>query len=62
MFFDSALQIAELSRHPEGSPGWNVAVLNLLLEMKEKGININELTADGVSDVGTAVRTEGSHS
>ena len=43
-------QIAELARHPEGSQGYNLAVIKLLLHLKESGININEMSADGVSD------------
>ena len=45
----SLLQIAELARHPEGSQPYNLAVINLLLRMKERGLDINEMSADGVS-------------
>ena len=43
-----SLQIADLARHPEGSPGYTKAVINLLLHMKEKGVDINEMGVNGV--------------
>jgi len=48
--------IAELARHPEGSQPYNLAVINLLLRMKERGLDINEMSADGpLSDLRNAL-------
>ena len=45
----NAPQIADLARHPEDSPGYTNAIINLLLYLREKGIDINEIGVQGVS-------------
>jgi hypothetical protein len=42
-------QYADLAKYPEHSPEWNLAVIQLLLEMKGKGHKINEFEHTGVS-------------
>ena len=45
----TAPQIDDLARHREDSPGYTNAIINLLLYLREKGIDINEIGVQGVS-------------